>query len=100
MTDLGSIFVNGAREKEAWARHTLAKVSRSLEEAEKALALAESVGNDSLIVLFAACTVLLLDRAARQETMAQHALLGATLGLDRDWAVRIVEQVGNYAESY
>ena len=26
--------------------------------------------------------------------------LGATLGLDRDWAVHIVEQVGNYAESY
>lgn len=25
---------------------------------------------------------------------------GAMLGLDRDWAVRIVEQVGNYAESY
>jgi hypothetical protein len=39
------------------------------------------IGNDSLIVLFAACTLLLLDRAARQRTMAQHALLGATLGL-------------------
>jgi general L-amino acid transport system substrate-binding protein len=26
--------------------------------------------------------------------------LGAVLGLDRDWAVRIVEQVGNYGESY
>jgi general L-amino acid transport system substrate-binding protein len=26
--------------------------------------------------------------------------LGALLGLDREWAVRIVEQVGNYAESY
>jgi general L-amino acid transport system substrate-binding protein len=25
---------------------------------------------------------------------------GAMLGLDREWAVRIVEQVGNYAESY
>ena len=26
--------------------------------------------------------------------------LGAMLGLDRDWAVRIIEQVGNYAEAY
>ena len=26
--------------------------------------------------------------------------LGAMLGLDQEWAVRIVEQVGNYAESY
>jgi general L-amino acid transport system substrate-binding protein len=26
--------------------------------------------------------------------------LGALLALDRDWAVRIVEQVGNYAEAY
>jgi general L-amino acid transport system substrate-binding protein len=26
--------------------------------------------------------------------------LGAMLALDRDWAVRIVEQVGNYAEAY
>jgi len=26
--------------------------------------------------------------------------LGGLLGLDRDWAVRIVEQVGNYAEAY
>jgi general L-amino acid transport system substrate-binding protein len=26
--------------------------------------------------------------------------LGAMLFLDRDWAVRIVEQVGNYAEAF
>ena len=26
--------------------------------------------------------------------------LGAMLALNRDWAVRIVEQVGNYAEAY
>lgn len=26
--------------------------------------------------------------------------LGAMLALDRDWAIRIIEQVGNYAESY
>ena len=26
--------------------------------------------------------------------------LGGMLGLDREWAVRIVEQVGNYGESY
>jgi len=26
--------------------------------------------------------------------------LGAMLSLDRDWAVRIVEQVGNYAEAF
>lgn len=25
---------------------------------------------------------------------------GAMLGLDRDWAIKIIEQVGNYAESY
>src|SRR5205085_4559793 len=39
------------------------------------------IGNDSLIVLFAACTLLLVERAARNGTMPEHAALGATLGL-------------------
>jgi len=41
---------------------------------------AARIGNDSLIVLFAACTLVLLDRAARRSTISDHALLGAVLG--------------------
>ena len=26
--------------------------------------------------------------------------LGAALGLDNDWSLRIIKQVGNYGESY
>jgi 4-amino-4-deoxy-L-arabinose transferase-like glycosyltransferase len=42
---------------------------------------AARIGNDSLIVLFAACTLLLVDRAAREAAMPDHVALGATLGL-------------------
>jgi hypothetical protein len=39
------------------------------------------LGNDSLITVFAACTFLLVHRLASRNTLRDHALLGATLGL-------------------
>ena len=42
---------------------------------------AARIGNDSLVVLFAALTLVLLDRIAREATMRDHALLGVALGL-------------------
>ena len=39
------------------------------------------LGNDSLITLFAACTLLLVHRVTAHSTLRDHLLLGATMGL-------------------
>ena len=40
------------------------------------------------------------DNPAIKRLVGAEGELGAALGLDNDWSLRIIKQVGNYGESY